>query len=61
MAALKNKIEMKLGYALTELDYQNGQIVMGFDAPGGAQARNFDAVILALPFTSCGRSRVWTA
>ena len=25
---------MKLGYALTELDYQDGQIVMGFDAPG---------------------------
>jgi monoamine oxidase len=51
LAALKNKIEMKLGYALTELDYQGGQIVMGFDAPGGAQTQNFDAVILALPFT----------
>ena len=24
---------------------------MGFDAPGGAQTQNFDAVILALPFT----------
>ena len=58
--ALKDKIEMKLGYALTELDYQGGQIVMGFDAPGGVQTQNFDAVILALPFTSCGRSRVWT-
>ena len=35
--ALKHKIEMKLGYALTELDYQGGQIVMRFDAPGGVQ------------------------
>jgi monoamine oxidase len=49
--ALEKKIEMKLGYALTELDYQGGQIVMGFDAPGGVQTQNFDAVILALPFT----------
>ena len=49
--ALKDKTEMKLGYALTELDYQGGQIVMGFDAPGGVQTQNFDAVILALPFT----------
>jgi monoamine oxidase len=51
MDALKDKIEMKLGYALTELDYQGGQIVMGFDGPGGAQTQNFDAMILALPFT----------
>jgi monoamine oxidase len=50
-ALIKHKIEMKLGYALTELDYQGGQIVMGFDAPGGVQTQNFDAVILALPFT----------
>jgi monoamine oxidase len=49
--ALKDKIEMKLGYALTELDYQGEQIVMGFDAPTGAQTQNFDAAILALPFT----------
>ena len=49
--ALKCNTEMKLGYALTELDYQGGQIVMGFDAPGGVQTQNFDAVILALPFT----------
>jgi monoamine oxidase len=49
--ALKDKTEMKLNYALTELDYQGGQIVMGFDAPGGVQTQNFDAVILALPFT----------
>ena len=50
-ALAKAKTEMKLNYALTELDYQGGQIVMGFDAPGGVQTRNFDAVILALPFT----------
>ena len=49
--ALEGNIEMKLGYALTELDYQGEKIVMGFDAPGGAQTQNFDAVILALPFT----------
>jgi monoamine oxidase len=49
--ALEKKIEMRLGYALTELDYQGGQIVMRFDAPGGVQTQNFDAVILALPFT----------
>jgi monoamine oxidase len=47
----KDKTEMKLNYALTELDYQDGQIVMGFAAPGGVQTHNFDAVILALPFT----------
>jgi monoamine oxidase len=51
VAALKNKIEMKLGYALTELDQKNNQIVMSFDAPGSAQQATFDAVILALPFT----------
>ena len=39
LAALENKIEMKQGYALTSLDYQGGQIVTGFDAPGGAQTR----------------------
>ena len=49
--ALQNKIEMKQGYALTELDQKDKQIVMSFDAPGGAQQRTFDAVILALPFT----------
>jgi monoamine oxidase len=51
VAALENKADMRQGYALTELDYKGGQIVMGFDAPGGAQTQNFDAVILALPFT----------
>ena len=49
--ALKDKIEMNLGYALTELDKENEQIVMSFDAPGGTQQRTFDVVILALPFT----------
>ncbi len=49
--ALQNKIEMKQGFALTELDQKDKQIVMSFDAPGGAQAASFDAVILALPFT----------
>jgi len=49
--ALQNKIEMKQGFALTELDQKDKQIVMSFDAPGGAQSASFDAVILALPFT----------
>lgn len=49
--ALENKIEMKQGYALTALDHKGGQIVMGFDAPGGPASESFDAVILALPFT----------
>jgi monoamine oxidase len=49
--ALQDKIEMKQGFALTELDLKDGQIVMGFDAPGGVQTVNYDAVILALPFT----------
>ena len=48
---LKDKIEMKQGWALNALDYKGGQIVMGFDAPGGPQTQSFDAVILALPFT----------
>jgi monoamine oxidase len=51
LAALDNKIDMKQGYALTTLDHKDGQIVMGFDAPGGTQTQSFDAVILALPFT----------
>jgi monoamine oxidase len=36
--ALQNKIEMKQGFALTELDQKDKQIVMSFDAPGGAQS-----------------------
>jgi monoamine oxidase len=49
--ALKNKIDMKQGYALAALDHKGGQIVMGFDAPGGPASKSYDAVILALPFT----------
>ena len=48
---LKDKIEMKQGWALNALDYKGGQIVLGFDAPGGPQTQSFDAVILTLPFT----------
>ena len=51
VTALQNKIEMKQGFALTELDQKDKQIVMTFDAPGGPQTVNYDAVILALPFT----------
>ena len=51
VAALENKIEMKQGFALTELGQKDKQIVMSFDAPGGAQTVSYDAVILALPFT----------
>jgi monoamine oxidase len=49
--ALQNKIEMKQGFTLTSLENKDGQIVMSFDAPGGAQSQGFDAAILALPFT----------
>jgi monoamine oxidase len=51
LAALENKIEMKQGHTLTELDTKGGQIVASFDAAGGASSQSFDAVILALPFT----------
>ena len=37
--ALKDKIEMKQGLGADALDYKGGQIVMGFDAPGGPQIR----------------------
>jgi monoamine oxidase len=53
--ALQSKIDMQLGWGLTSLDYKDKKIVMGFDAPGGAQTQNFDAVILALPFTKLGQ------
>jgi monoamine oxidase len=50
--ALKDKIEMNRGWALTGIEDQNGHIALSFDTPGGAkQQRTFDAVILALPFT----------
>ena len=52
VSALQGKVEMKKNFALTALDYKNGQIVAGFDAPGGvASSQSFDAMILALPFT----------
>ncbi len=38
---LKDKIEMKQGWSLNALDYKGGQIVMGFDAPGGPQDAEF--------------------
>jgi monoamine oxidase len=50
-ALTKDKIEMKRGYALTELHLKNKQIVMTFDARGSAYHATFDAAILALPFT----------
>ena len=52
LAALEDKIEMKQGYALTELDSKDGKVVTGFEAPGSTtKSESFDAVILALPFT----------
>ena len=50
-AALENKADMRLGYALTALDRKGGKIVMTFAAPDGTQSESFDAVILTLPFT----------
>ena len=49
--ALQDKIEMKQGFALAELDHKGGKIVASFDAPGGTSSESYDAVILALPFT----------
>ena len=52
VAALENNIEMKQGYALTELNHKGGKIVTSFDAPGGStKSESFDSVILALPFS----------
>jgi monoamine oxidase len=51
VAAIESKAEMQLGHALTALDVKDGQIVMSFDAPGGARSESFDHVILTLPFT----------
>jgi monoamine oxidase len=51
VAALENKIDMKLGYVLTALGNKDGKIVASFDGPGGASSQGFDAMILALPFT----------
>jgi monoamine oxidase len=51
VTALKDKADLKLGHALTELDTKDGKIIIGLDAPGGAKSESFDAVILTLPFT----------
>ena len=51
LAALQNKVDMKLGQPLSALDVKDGRIVASFDAQGGAHSETFDAVILALPFT----------
>jgi monoamine oxidase len=51
VAALENKVEMKQGYALSALDQKDGKIVASFDGSGGPASQNFDAMVLALPFT----------
>jgi monoamine oxidase len=50
-AALKDKADMRLGYALTALSVEDKKIAMTFDAPGGSKTESFDSVILTLPFT----------
>ena len=51
LAALKDKADMRLGYALTALDVQEGKTALTFNAPEGTKSETFDAVILTLPFT----------
>jgi monoamine oxidase len=51
LAALENKVEMRLGQPLAALDTKDGRIVASFDAQEGSRSETFDAVILALPFT----------
>ncbi len=51
LAALENKVDMRLGQPLSALDTKGGRIAASFDAPGGTHSETFDAVILALPFT----------
>jgi monoamine oxidase len=51
LAALKDKADMRLGYALTALDVKDGKIITTFDAPGRTRSEEFDTVILTLPFT----------
>ena len=51
VAALENKIDMRLGQPLAALDAKGGKIVASFDAQEGTHSESFDAVILALPFT----------
>ena len=50
-AALENKADMRLGYALTAIDRKGGKIVLTLAAPDGEKSESFDAVILTLPFT----------
>ena len=51
LAALQNKVDMRLGQALAALDVKDGRIVASFDTKGSTTSETFDAVILALPFT----------
>jgi len=51
LVALKDKADMRLGYALTAIDAQDEKITLTLDAPGGTKSESFDAVILSLPFT----------
>jgi monoamine oxidase len=51
LAALENKVEMRLGQSLAELGVKDDRIVAGFDTQGSTSSETFDAVILALPFT----------
>ena len=52
VAALKDKAEMQLGHALTEIGTKDQQIVLNLSAPGGStRTESYDAVILTLPFT----------
>jgi monoamine oxidase len=51
VAALENKVDMKLVQPLSALDTKGGRIVASFDAQTGTHSESFDAMILALPFT----------
>ncbi len=52
VASLKDKAEMQLGHALTEIATKDEQIVINLAAPGGGmRTEGYDAVVLALPFT----------
>jgi monoamine oxidase len=51
LAALENKVDMRLGQPLAALDTKGGRIVASFDAQEGTHSEIFDAVILTLPFT----------
>jgi monoamine oxidase len=49
--ALKDKVEMQAGHALTEIDATGEKIALTFAAPGGTKTESYDGVILSLPFT----------